>query len=101
MSGTSATFSPGRKEAKDATFVLENVFDINLVADAVMGDLYIKGTKPKIYLNGHTLRIRTDRHDIFDADEEARWAAQIIPGEDAEGNPGKIVWKQGLLLLLR
>lgn len=93
--------SPSPKEAKDATFELENLLYLNLVADAVMGDLYIKGTKPKIYLNGHTLRIRTDRHDIFDADEEARWAAQIVPGVDADGNPGKIIWKQGLMLIVR
>ena len=91
--------SPGRSEAKQATFVLRNTVGLNITADAKIGNIVVEGTKPKVYLNGHTLKINTDRP--ADWPKDGTLPSFVVPGVDAEGNPGKVIWKQGLTLIVR
>ena len=73
-------------DGQDATWRLSGYSYLYVTRDAKVADVWLEGAKPRIYLNGHTLRIHT-RHHRLGTDE----SAQIIPGGTAE-NPGQIIW---------
>ena len=88
-----------RNESKHATWILRNTVGLNITADAKIGALVVEGTKPKVYLNGHTLKINTDRP--ADWPKDGTLPSFVVPGADAEGNPGRIVWRQGVMVFVR
>ena len=88
-----------RNESKNATWVLRNTVGLNITADAKIGNLVVEGAKPKIYLNGHTLKINSVRP--ADWPKDGTLPSFVVPGVDADGNPGKIIWKQGLMLIVK
>ena len=78
-----------------ATWRLSGAASLYLTRDAKVADVWLEGSKPRIYLNGHTLRIHTTRHALgTDA------ATQVIPG-GTEENPGKIIWFNPTTIMLR
>ena len=83
--------------------VMEGAGNLNLTANATVADLVMTGSKPKLYLNGHKLRVKAERHALGAAtDPDWTQNAQIIPGEDADGNPGKIVWGSiGMMVIVK
>ncbi len=68
-----------------------------LTQDITIGDLAL-GAASRVNLNGHVLTLRSAEHR-----KGVGWAptAMIVPGTDADGNPGRIVWdKHGLVIIL-
>ena len=57
----------------------------------------------RVRLNGHTLTIRSHLHKNGKRGWPTNWNTAIfIPGTDADGNPGKVVWEPwGLMLFVR
>ena len=82
-------------DGQDATWRLSGYSFLYVTRDAKVADVWLEGSKPRIYLNGHTLRIRTAHHKLG-TDE----STQVIPGGTAE-NPGKIIWFNPTILLLK
>ena len=66
---------------------------LGLTKDLNVDDLTMDGNS-KLYLNGHTLFIYHRRHAL------GTKASQIVPGGTAE-NPGRIIWLQGLMLMVK
>ena len=83
--------------------VMEGAGNLNLTGNATVADIVMTGSKPKLYLNGHKLRVKAEQHALGAAtDPDWTKNAQIIPGEDADGNPGTIVWGQiGMIVIMR
>jgi hypothetical protein len=82
-------------DGQEATWRLSGYSFLYITRDAKVADVWLEGSKPRIYLNGHTLRIHTARHALgTDA------ATQVIPGGTAE-NPGKIIWFNPTTIMLR
>ena len=75
----------GKDDGRWATWELSNYATLNVTADAKIADVWLEGSKPQIQLNGHTLYIRSLRHELGVDD------SQVVPGGTTE-NPGKIVW---------
>ena len=77
--------------------------NLNLTTNATVADIVMTGSKPKLYLNGHKLRVKAEQHALGAAtDPDWTKNAQIIPGEDADGNPGRIVWGSiGMMIFVR
>ncbi|MCQ2388525.1 MAG: hypothetical protein MJ138_02310, partial [Kiritimatiellae bacterium] len=65
-----------------------------LTKDLHVDDLTMDGNC-KLRLNGHTLFIHHRKHALGAS------ASQIVPGADAAGNPGKIVWTRPLLVIVK
>ena len=83
--------------------VMEGAGNLNLTGNATIADIVMTGSKPKLYLNGYRLRVKAKQHALGAAtDPDWMQNAQIIPGEDADGNPGTIVWGQiGMIVIMR
>ena len=82
-------------DGQDATWRLSGYSFLYITRDAKVADLRFEGAKPRIYLNGHTLRVRTPRHALG-TDE----TTQVIPG-GTEENPGQIIWLNPTVLFLK
>jgi len=82
-------------ESKNITWTLKNYVALNVTKDAKIGNLFVEGARPKIYLNGHILKVNATHHKLGTNE-----SVQIIPGGTAE-NPGRIIWKQGFAIIVR
>ena len=89
-----STLAAATDDGRDATWRLSGCSYLYVTRDAKVADVWLEDSKPRIYLNGHTLRIRTTRHALGTSD------TQIIPG-GTEENPGKIIWFNPTILLLK
>ena len=70
---------------------------LNLTADATVSSLSFDSDDARILLNGHKLYVLgTAKRSVK---EFVRARATL--GEDADGNPGEIVWLSGFTLLVR
>ena len=90
-----STLAAAADDGRDAAWRLSGYSFLYITRDAKVADVWLEGSKPRIYLNGHTLRIRTTRHALG-TDE----SSQVIPGGTAE-NPGRIIWFNPTILLLK
>ncbi len=90
-----STLNAADGDGRDAVWRLSGYSFLYITRDAKIADVWLEGSKPRIYLNGHTLRIRTTRHALGTNE-----SAQVIPGGTAE-NPGKIIWFNPTILLLK
>lgn len=88
-----------RNESKNATWILRNTVGLNITADAKIGNLVVEGAKPKIYLNGHTLKVNA--YKSADWPNDGTLPSFVVPGVDADGNPGKIIWKNNFIFIVR
>ena len=79
-----------------AVWRLSGAVTLYLTRDAELPNIFLEGSKPRIQLNGHTLRVNAPHHRLG-TDE----AVQIIPG-GTEENPGQIIWsvRPTVLMLL-
>ena len=82
-------------DGQDATWRLSGYSFLYITRDAKVADLRFEGSQPRIYLNGHTLRVRTPRHALG-----TNPATQVIPGGTAE-NPGQIIWFNPTLIMVK
>lgn len=83
------------RKRNGVSLVLGGYARLSLTDNVRVSSLEVLDQKPKVFLNGHVLKINQP--------EPKDWVvpSYIIPGEDAEGNPGRIEWKTGLILFLR
>ena len=70
---------------------------LNLTRDTTVSSIAVLDASARILLNGHVLSVtgpckKSERDKIL---------SQTVPGEDAEGNPGRIDWIRGLMLIVR
>ena len=85
------------KEVKNVALRLGTKSTLNLTADATVSSLSFDSDDARILLNGHKLYVLgTAKRSVK---EFVR--ARATPGEDADGNPGGIVWLSGFTLLVR
>ena len=90
-----STLRAAAGDGQDATWRLSGYGYLYVTRDAKVRDIWLEGSKPRIYLNGHTLRVRSFPHALG-ADE----SVQVIPGGTAE-NPGRIIWNVATTLFVR
>lgn len=85
------------KEVKNVAVRLGTKATLNLTADATVSSLTFDSDDARILLNGHKLYILgTAKRSVK---EFVR--SRATPGEDADGNPGEIIWLSGFKLLVR
>lgn len=84
-------------ETYNVTVEVSNYATMNVMDDCRIESLSLDGTA-RILLNGHTLRVNMERPKSWP--KGGALPANVIPGGTAEA-PGKIVWKSGLVFLLR
>ena len=97
MTDFPATQDNDPKEVDRVNLRLGAYSTLNLTADATVSSLVLEDDTVRIKLNGHRLSVMEKpslkiRKEIL---------SHVIPGEDAEGNPGTLVWPSGLILMVR
>ncbi len=90
-----STLSAAAGDGQDATWRLAGYGYLYVTRDAKVRDVWLEGSKPRIYLNGHKLRVRSFPHALGN-DE----SVQVIPGGTAE-NPGRIIWNVATTIFVR
>ena len=81
-----STLAAATDDGRNATWRLSGCSYLYVTRDAKVRDVWLEGSKPRVYLNGHKLRVRALPHALGN-DE----SVQVIPGGTDE-NPGRIIW---------
>ena len=97
MTDFPATQDNDPKEVDRVNLRLGAYSTLNLTADAMVGSLVLEDDTARIKLNGHRLSVM----EKPSASVRAEILKHVIPGEDALGNPGELVWPSGLILMVR
>ena len=70
---------------------------LNLMRDTTVSSIAVLKDSASIRLNGHVLSVTGPCRKSV----RAKILRQTVPVEDAEGNPGRIDWVRGLMLIVR
>ena len=89
---------------KDTTFDLADGGVLFITRDVMIGELEL-AANTRVNLNGHTLTIVSLKHKKgkgWPSNWNAKSSPLVVPGTDADGNPGKIVWEPyGLMIMVK
>ena len=75
--------------------VLSNHATLSFACDYRIKSLTVNDTTARVFLNGHVLKIAKPK--------PKNWTmpSYVVPGADADGNPGRIKWVKGILFYVR